>query len=429
MAIPRRRFLSLAGGLAATAGGLSACGSNTGRPTASSSASASGSSGTASVALSQWYHEYGENGVEDAVKRYAAAYDQAKVTVKWNPGEYEKLVSAALLTANVPDVFEYGNGPTLDMIKAGQVLDLTDTLGDAKSQFAPSVLAAMTYDDKIWAIPQTVDMQMLYYRKSLLEKAGVQPPQTFADLVTAARAVQTKDIGGFFAGNDGGIGVLGNMFIWAAGFEQISDDKTGIGFDDPAMYDALSQWRDFSKDGVLQSASKDWFDGSPFINEETAMQWTGLWVLPDVQKAFDDDFGVVPFPALGTKGRQAVPFGAFSSCVSAKGKNPDAAKAFAKWLWVDSEDDQVDFSNSYGTHIPAKPSLAPKATKLAAGAGADAATFVTDFGHAPNLLWTPALTQAYTAALSNIVRKNADPKSEIAKVATKGQAEIKRVKG
>ena len=43
--------------------------------------------------LSQWYHEYGEDGVEDAVKRYAAAYPDATVTVKWNPGDYEKLVA------------------------------------------------------------------------------------------------------------------------------------------------------------------------------------------------------------------------------------------------------------------------------------------------------------------------------------------------
>jgi multiple sugar transport system substrate-binding protein len=272
-------------------------------------------------------------------------------------------------------------------------------------------------------------MQMLYYRKSLLEKAGVQPPKTFAELVTTARAVQTKDIGGFFAGNDGGIGVLGNQLIWAAGLEQINADKTGIGFDDPAMYDGLTQFRDLTKDGLLASASKDWFDAAPFVNEETAMQWTGLWVLPDVEKAFGDDFGVVPFPAIGASGRQVVPFGAFSACVSAKGVNPDAAKAFVRWLWVDQEADQVDFSNSYGTHIPAKPALVPQATKIAAGAGAEAAKFVTDFGHAPSLLWTPAILQAYTGALSNVVRKGSDPQKEIGAVVSKARAEIKRVNG
>jgi len=257
----------------------------------------------------------------------------------------------------------------------------------------------------------------------------VQPPQTFADLVTAARAVQTKDVGGFFAGNDGGVGVLGNQLIWAAGLEQINEEKTGIGFAQQAMYDGLTQFRDLSSNGLLASASKDWFDAAPFVNEETAMQWTGLWALPDVQQAFGEDFGVLPFPAIGASGRQAVPFGAFSSCVTAKGTNPDAAKAFVKWLWVDQEADQVDFSNSYGTHVPAKTALAPQATKLAEGAGAEAAKFLTDFGHAPSLLWTPGTQQAYTAALSNVVRKNADPQAQVATVARKAEAEIKRVNG
>ncbi len=426
MAIPRRRFLSLSGGLAAAAVGLTGCGNNTGRtpdPAGSSSSSSK-------PQLSQWYHEYGEDGVEEAVTGYAAAYDKATVTVKWNPGEYEKLVAAALLTDKVPDVFEYGNGPTLDMIKAGQVLDLTDTVGAAKDQFSPGVIAPMIWEDKVWAIPQTVDMQMLYYRKSLLEKAGVNPPQTLEELINAAKAVQTKDVGGFFAGNDGGVGVLGALLIWSAGFEYLNDDNTGIGFDDPAMYAGLSQFAAFDKtQGLLESASKDWFDASPFINEETAMQWTGLWVLPDIEKAFGDDFGVVPFPKIGGSGRQAVPTGAFSAVVAAKGVNPDAAKEFVKWLWIDREDDQVDFSNSYGTHIPAKTALAPRADKLAKGAGADAARFVAELGHGPNLLWTPATQQAYAGALSNIVKKKADPKAEIAKVAAKATAEIKRVNG
>jgi multiple sugar transport system substrate-binding protein len=159
------------------------------------------------------------------------------------------------------------------------------------------------------------------------------------------------------------------------------------------------------------------------------MQWTGLWVLPEIRDTFGVDFGVVPFPALGSSGRQVVPFGAFSSCVAAKGVNPDAAKAFVKWLWVDQEANQVDFSNSYGTHIPAKPALAAQATKLAEGAGADAAKFVTDFGHAPSLLWTPAIMQAYTGAVTNVVNKGADPQKEIAAVAAKATAELKRVNG
>ena len=427
MALPRRRFLSLTGGLAAAAAaGLSACGSNTGRP--DPAASASGGASTSGVQLSQWYHEYGEEGVEQAVKRYAAGYPGAKVSVTWNPGDYDKLVSAALLTDDVPDVFEYGNGPTLDMIKAGQVLDLTDLLGDARSQFSAPVLAAASWEDRVYAIPQTTDMQMLYYRKSVLDKAGVAPPQTFDELITAAKAVTTKDQGGFFAGNDGGVAVLTQLLIWAAGLEQINAAKDGIGFDEQRGYDALAKFRELhTSGGLLESASADWSAADPFLNGETAMQWTGLWVLPDVQEAFGDDFGVVPFPSIGSEGRQAVPFGAYGSAVSAKGRDPEAAKAFVKWLWVDQEDFQVDFSNSYGTHIPTKPALVPRADKLATGAGADAARFVDELGHAPDKLWTAAIAQQMTAAVTNVVRKNADPRAEVAKVAAKAKAELERV--
>ena len=382
MSFPRRRFLTLTGGLAAVAG-LAAGGHNTGRPDPGTSAS----SGGARPTLTQWYHEYGEDGVQQAVERYAAAYPDATVTVRWNPGDYDKLVSAALLTNDVPSVFEYGNGlrsraqmlgVTLDMIKAGQVADLTDTLGDAASQFSKPVLDSVSWDGKVYAIPQTVDMQMLYYRKSLLQKAGVQPPKTMDELIAAAQAVTTKDLGGFFAGNDSGVGVLANMLIWAAGRELISADQTGFGFDDAAGAGALAAYAKLrSTGGLLQSASADWFAPAPFVNGETAMQWTGLWVLPEVQAALGDDFGVLPFPAIGTDGRQAVPFGAFAAAVAAKGTDVEAAKKFVRWLWVDREDDQVDFSNAYGTHIPAKPALVPRADKIATGPGAEAAASST----------------------------------------------------
>ncbi len=421
--IPRRALLTMTGGLAAAAG-LSACGSNTGRP----EPGASDPAGGAKPQLSQWYHEYGEDGVQEAVKKYAAAYPDATVTVQWNPGDYDKLVSSALLTADAPDVFEYGSGPTLDMIKAGQALDLTDLLGDAKSQFTQPVLDAASWEGKVYGIPQTVDMQMLFCRKSVLNEAGVAPPRTIEELITATSAVQTKDMGGFYAGTDGGIGVLNSLLIWASGQEQISADKTGIGFDNADGYNAFAKFAELSQaDGFVPSASGDWSTASPFVNGETAMQWSGLWILPEVIEALGDDFVVFPFPAVGSSGRQAVIFGAFSACVNAKGKNPEAAKEFVRWLWVDQEDYQLDFSTAFGTHIPAKTALVPKAEKLATGPGAHAAAFVATYGHANDKLWTPAISQAVVAALTNVVQKKADPKTEIAAVAERAKADIKRL--
>jgi multiple sugar transport system substrate-binding protein len=417
----RRRFLALGGGLAAMA--VAGCGSNTGR---SDNAGSSGSK----PALSQWYHQYGEAGTQQAVERYAKEYPDATVTVQWSPGDYDKKAASALLTDGGPDVFEYGNGPSIDMIKGGQVVDLTDLLGDAKADFTPSLIERMSYQGKLYAIPQVTDMQLLVYRKSLLSAAGVQPPTTVDELLAAAKKLTTDKVKGLFVGNDGGVGVLGGPALWSAGLDYLKQDNT-FGFDDPAAVESFRKLRElFTSKSLLLGAPTDWSDPSAFTQGLTAMQFTGLWTFPLIQKAFPDDFGVLPWPKLNDAGKASVPVGAYGSAVNAKSKNVDAAKKFVKWLWVDQTDKQLDWAQSYGFHIPARKSLAAQADKLKSGPAADAVKFVNENGHAQTpLLWTPKASTAYSDALNRIIKNGADPAAEIKTVKTVVDAELKRILG
>ncbi|WP_371749673.1 sugar ABC transporter substrate-binding protein [Streptomyces sp. NBC_01283] len=414
MTISRRGLL----GAGAAVGLLSACGSNTGRD--------DGGSGDGPK-LSQWYHQYGEQGTEQAVKKYAAAYKKANVSVQWRPGNYDEQTAAALLTASGPDVFEV-NGPSLDQIQGKQVADLTELFDGVKDDFNPAVLAPKTYDGRIWGIPQVVDMQMLYYRKSLLSDAGVRPPQTLDELVDAAKKLTSKRTKGLFLGNDGGAGVLGGMPLYAAGLELVTADGK-VGFDDPAAARALGKIHQLYADkSLLLGAPADWSDPSAFVQGLTAMQWSGLWALPTVQKELGDDFGVLPFPKDGAEGKPAVPVGAYAAAVSTRSKHQKAGKDFLKWLWIDSTDRQEDFALGYGFHIPARMSLAKKAEKLRKGAAADAVRYTTDHGRAEPLLWTPASRSAYQDALSRIIKDGASPDEELKKVVRKVSAELDRVK-
>ncbi|MFC8714725.1 ABC transporter substrate-binding protein [Streptomyces sp. NPDC057197] len=414
MTISRRALL--AAGAVAGGGLLTACGGNTGR-----------GGGGSGPALSQWYHQYGEPGTEQAVKRYAAAYEKARVTVQWRPGDYDRQTAAALLTDSGPDVFEV-DGPTLDQIQGGQVADLTALLAGVEDDFNPAVLAPKKYDGKIWGVPQVVDMQMLYYRKSLLKDAGLEPPGTLDALVDAAKKLTTGKTKGLFLGNDGGAGVLGGTPLYAAGLQLVTDDGRP-GFDDPAAARALAKIRRLYADrSLLLGAPADWSDPSAFLQGLTAMQWSGLWALPQVQKELGDDFGVLPFPKDGPAGRPAVPVGAYAAAVSARSRDREAAEAYVKWLWVERTDDQEDFALSYGFHIPARISLAKKAAKLRTGAAAEAVRLTTDHGHAEPLLWTPAARTAYQDALSRIIKDGADPDAELRSVLRKVTAELDRVR-
>lgn len=432
----RRTLFALGGSLAAAAT-LAACGTNnplasetptTGSTDETTSGTTTGSG--AGITLQQWYHEYGEAGVKEAVEGYAAEYPHATVEVKWTPGDYGSILAAQLLTNDIPDVFEVEQGGSLDMIRSGQLADLTDLIEPVRDQFNASVMDRFTFEGKVHGIPQTIDMQLLYYRPSLLEAAGLQPPQTFEELVAAAETVRTNDIGGFFAGNDGGVGVLGTLFIWASGHDQLNANRTEAAFLTAEFYDALVAYREFSESGgVVQAASAEWYSGDAFINGEAAFQWGGLWSLPDIKAALGDDVGVLPFPAIGNKGRVAVPFGAFGACVAADGANVEAAKELVKWLWIDQEDKQVDFSNSYGTHIPAKDALVAHADKLADGPGADAARFVAQNGFANDIMWSGTLGDAFGAAVSNVIKQGADPAAEFASFADLAKSELAKLQG
>ncbi|MDO5081834.1 MAG: extracellular solute-binding protein [Arachnia propionica] len=425
MKLTRRGVLGI-GGLAAAAT-LSACGDNSGLGDPSAPASKQGEG--AAVTLTQWYHEYGEPGVQEAVRRYASEYPGATVEVKWTPGDYGQILAAQLLTDQVPDVFEVEQGGSLDMIRSGQLADLTDLIAPVRDDFNDAVMKRFTFDGKVHGIPQTIDMQLLYYRPSLLEAAGVAPPSTFEELVTAANAVATPDVGGFFAGNDGGVGVLGTLLLWASGHDQLNEERTEAAFLTDEFYAALAAYREFSQSkGLLQSASADWFSGDAFVNGETAMQWGGLWSLPDILAAHGEDVGVLPFPRIGATGRPAVPFGAFGACVAAKGANVAAAKEFVTWLWIDQTDKQVDFSNSYGTHIPARKSLVARADQLAAGPGADAASLVELHGFANDIMWSGSIGDTYSANISMVVKQDADPNETFADFGALVAAELEKMK-
>ena len=83
---------------------LSACGG--GSSGLSGDQGGGGASTGARPTISQWYHQYGEAGTQQAVTRYAKEYPDATVKVQWTPGDYTSKLNIGLLSSSGPDVFE-----------------------------------------------------------------------------------------------------------------------------------------------------------------------------------------------------------------------------------------------------------------------------------------------------------------------------------
>src|SRR3989304_8373927 len=66
-----------------------------------------------------------------------------------------------------------------------------------ENDFFSGPMEAVTYQEKIYAIPWYIDAGLLYYRKDLLKKYGFTPPETWEELVRIARNVSEREAGGY----------------------------------------------------------------------------------------------------------------------------------------------------------------------------------------------------------------------------------------
>ncbi|WP_308282924.1 ABC transporter substrate-binding protein [Pseudonocardia nigra] len=424
-ATTRRTFLTLAGSLA-LGGALAACGGDSG------GLDNGGGGGGGKPTLKQWYHLYGESGTEQAVKRYAQGYEKAAVDVQWTPGDYNSKLSSGLLSNSGPDVFEFN--VNVDMVKSGQIVPLDDIVGPVKDDYTANDITATTVDGKIYGVKIVDDTGFLYYRKSLLQAAGVQPPTTMDELIAASTALNRDSVKGLFVGNDAGVtpafggGALLGPVLWMAGTDYLTEDNK-VGFTTPEVRDAFLKLRELADSGsLLLGAPTDWWDPSAFTQGLAAMQWCGLWAMPTIKEALGDDFGIVAWPALSSSvGKPSTFLGGWTSMVSAKAQDVELAKDFTKWLWIDNTEAQEDFNLSYGFHIPPRKSLASTAEALQEGVAADALRIFNESAVAPNPFWTPTMNSAFADAATAIVREGADVDAELAGAQQAVEAELARL--
>ncbi|MBK3568511.1 ABC transporter substrate-binding protein [Streptomyces sp. MBT62] len=413
--LSRRSIFRAAAGMAA-AGTLAACGGNNGR----------GGSGGSGKNLTQMFHAYGEAGTEQAIKRYAKGYSKANVATQWiTSSDYESKLFATLLTKNAPDMFEFH--PQIQMVKSGQVADLSDIIDPVKADFNPADIASHTVDGKIYGVRMIDDPQFFFYRPSLLEKAGVKVPETLDELIEAAAKLTTGKVKGLYIGND--LHAVINPMIWSAGADTL-DAQNQIAYHTPGVIEGIKKMRKlFTSGHLLLDAPTDYWDPSALNQGLCAIQFCGMWAMPQFQKALGDDIGVFPFPKTIDSGKQSVYNGGWSMFVNAKGANVDAAKEYVKWLWIDQKKDQEDWATSYGFHIPPRASIAATATKLKSGLPAEGVKLFNEFGHFDNIGWTQAMITALEDVFANSVRKGGDPEASLDKADTAVNRELKKLFG
>jgi len=79
------------------------------------------------------------------------------------------------------------------------IVDLSQFEGfyDLAEEFNPNTFIPYIYEEGVYAIPETQDVKLLFYRKDLLSQLEVEPPQTWDEVITLIPILQKYDMNFF----------------------------------------------------------------------------------------------------------------------------------------------------------------------------------------------------------------------------------------
>lgn len=106
----------------------------------------------------------------------------------------ENLYTTAFLLGDSPYDLVYSDVVWIPKFAAaGWLQDLSDLVDqDTLGEFLDADVAAGRYQSGFYRMPFRSAMGMLYYRTDLLDEVGAAPPETFAELVETAEAIQEQ---------------------------------------------------------------------------------------------------------------------------------------------------------------------------------------------------------------------------------------------
>lgn len=320
---------------------LTACGGGTSNTT---------SDGDKKVEIEFWHML--TNDAEDWVERKADEFEKANpgvsIKVVGNTGDaFKQKMTVAMNGGNPPDVFlNYGGGWLKQFVDQGNVLDITD--GIDKDIYIDAALSEVSFDNKVYGVPLSLTMDVIWYNKEIFAEYGLEEPETFEELVEIVQVLEKNDIYPFALANKSkwpGSYMFMNMVSRLAGHELVNDalERNGRGFDDPVFVQAGQHIQDL----VNMNAFNPGFNGLPY-NEGRSRQlfYQGKAAMFNLHNAvlndfriespgFEDKISFFMFPKMdGGKNDMTEITGAISPAwsVSSKVEDPEVATEFVKFL-------------------------------------------------------------------------------------------------
>jgi multiple sugar transport system substrate-binding protein len=267
----------------------------------------------------------------------AAAQGKYKIVGNLLPsdadGQREQFVRRLAAHDSSMDILGMDVTWTAEFAEAGWIRELT---GDQKTQASANALgpplATATWKDKLYGIPRTTNVQLMWYRKSLVPN----PPKTWDEMLTQAEALKSAgkpyEIG-FTGAQYEGYVVGFNTLLNSYGGNLVNADGTQATIDDKTVQ-ALTLLKKFATSGVASKSLSNSQEPEVFAQMQLGqaafiLNWpyvlsamkTAAATDPESKKILDD-LGYAPYPAVVPGETPKVTLGGMNYAISKYSKHP-----------------------------------------------------------------------------------------------------------
>lgn len=289
------------------------------------------------VVWNQIFEDWNRAWCEEKVAEFNADPNQKYyVTQEFiDGGAWDEKMAAARAAGTMPDVYLQAYNHLAWGVANEYYLPLDDLIAqEAWDDLYDNIKDMVTINGQSYAYPQLLEPAVvMYYRKDLLEEAGLNVPKTWDEFAAAAKALNTDDMYGATMNYEW------SMWGWEYGAGShwpISDDWSEANCQDQGYIDLLNFIGGLYEEEVVPLQALEGYNACARLigDESVAMTFSGSWGIANLVTDYPemlDKIGVAPAPT-----KDGAPFtttlGGWVYVIDAKTENAEGAAAYISWL-------------------------------------------------------------------------------------------------
>lgn len=272
----------------------------------------------------------------------------------------------ATLAGKGPDVALFTPKDTpINLAMRGALTELSrlDGFKEVYNEFYGSAWIPYLYNDGVYAVPETQNFDMMFYRTDVFEELGLMPPNTWKEFYSIIELLQKNHLGvGVLETNTANAGISSGISFFEKlllqnGGTYYTDDFSATKFNTDAAYNAFTDWTELYTDYGLDR-SFDFFNrfrtGEMPLGIMSYTTYNQLYAAaPEIRGLWA--MTVIPgTPAKDGKMNRAETASGTAAVLLKDCKDINSAWAFIKW-WTGSQ-----AQSAYGTELEASLGVAAR---------------------------------------------------------------------